>query len=296
MKQQEILRYVNKSGGSITFCVGSVYHVNVSKDVTGLSDLEDTIYSTSSNGQDGDTYVGVRIEPRNIVIKGKIRDDTKANQMMYRRSAAKILNPKIAGTLYYTVGTYERKIGAIVDGAPKFTHPDQSQEFEVDFKCLSPFWEEEKEKKEDIATWIGDWEFPCEIVRDDPQSMIFGHHEESVIVDVFNGGDITTGMRVVFRAIGALSNPLLFNVNTREFMQVNIDLAAGDVLTIDTNYGSKTVTLMHNGAESNVYRYIDVDSTFMQLDVGDNIFRYDAATGFDNLECTIYFSQKYLGV
>lgn len=296
MKQQEILRYVNTSGGTISFGVGSIYHVNVSKDVTGLSDLEDTIYSTSSNGQDGDTYVGVRIEPRNIVIKGKIKDTTKVNQLMYRRNAAKILNPKIAGTLYYTVGTYQRKIGAIVDGAPKFSRPDQSQEFEVDFKCLSPFWEEERETKEDIATWIGDWEFPCEIIRDDEQSMIFGHHEESVIVDVYNGGDITTGMKLVFRALGALSNPLLFNVNTREFIQVNIDLESGDVLTIDTNYGSKTVTLLHNGATSNVYRYIDTDSTFMQLDVGDNLFRYDASSGFDNLECSIYYSKKYLAV
>lgn len=296
MKPQEILIYTNTSGGSITFGVGSIYHVNVSKDVTGLSDLADTIYSTSSNGQDGDTVIGVRIEPRDIVIKGKIRDDTKANQLTYRRNAVKILNPKIAGTLTYQIGTYVRRIGAIVDGAPKFTHSGQLQEFEVNLKCLSPFWEEERDRKEDIATWIGDWEFPCEILRDDEQSMIFGHHEESVIVDVFNSGDITTGMRVVFRALGALSNPLLFNVNTREFLKVNIDLAAGDVLTIDTNYGRKTVTLVHNGVTTNVYRYIDVDSTFMQLDVGDNLFRYDASSGFDNLECTIYFSQKYLGV
>ena len=296
MKPQEMLTYKNANGDSIVFGVGSVYHVNVAKDVTGLSDLEDTIFSTRSSGQDGDTYIGVRIEPRDIVIKGKIRDSTKANQLTYRRNALKILNPKKMGILYYSVGSYRRKIGAIVDGSPKFTHANLSQEFEVDFKCLSPFWEEERDKKEDIATWLGDWEFPTEIIKDDEQSMSFGHHEESVIVDIFNGGDITTGMRIIFRAIGALSNPLLFNVNTREFIQVNIDLSAGDVLSIDTNYGRKTITLTHNGVETNAYRYIDVDSTFIQLEVGDNLFRYDAASGFDNLECTLYFSQKYLGV
>ena len=64
MKTQEILTYTNTKGESITFGVGSRYHVNVSKDVTGLSDLDDTIYSTSSMGQHGDTYTGVRIEPR----------------------------------------------------------------------------------------------------------------------------------------------------------------------------------------------------------------------------------------
>lgn len=73
-------------------------------------------------------------------------------------------------------------------------------------------------------------------------------------------------------------------------------MVAGDVVEINTSYGSKRARLTRQGVVSNVYRYLDVDSTFMQLDVGDNVFRYNADTGLDNLECSIYFSPKILGV
>lgn len=296
MKQLEVLTYENSRGERIVFGVGSRYHVNIQKDVTGMSDLTNTIYSTSSMGQNGDTYTGVRIEPRVIEINGKIKDPEKANQLKLRRDALKILNPELDGTLYYTFGDFQRKIGARVDSAPIFTHPDLSQEFKITFKCLDPFWQADVETKSDIASWLGDWEFPVEIDKDDPEDMIFGHHEESVIVDIYNDGHVSTGMRVRFRAIGALSNPLLFNVNTREFIKVNYSMEAGDEILINTQYGQKTVTLIRNGTETNIYRYLDVDSTFMQLEIGDNLFRYNADGGFTNLECTIYFAPKYLGV
>lgn len=296
MKTFETLTYINSRGEELVFGIGSKYHVNVAKDVTGLSDLQDTIYSTSSMGQHGDTYAGLRIEPRDIAIDGKIADSDKDTQLRLRRDALKILNPELDGTLYYSYGTYVKKITAKVDGSPTFTHPDLSQEFTVNFKCLSPFWEDENETREAIASWIGDWEFPCEIDLNDEQSMVFGHRDENVIVDVYNNGHVATGMRVEFKALGELSKPLLFNVNTREFIQVNRTLNAGESVFVDTTYGKKSVILKSQGVETNIYRYIDVDSTFMQLDIGDNIFRYDAAEGADNLEVTIYFSPKYLGV
>lgn len=296
MKTFEKLIYINSRGEELVFGIGSKYHVNVAKDVSGLSDLLNTIYSTSSMGQHGDTYAGIRIEPRNISIAGKIADDDKETQLRLRRDALKILNPELDGALYYSFGTFSRKISAKVDGSPTFVHPDLSQEFLVHFKCLSPFWEEDQETREDIASWLGDWEFPCEIDLNDEHSMIFGHRDENVIVDVFNSGHVATGMRVEFKALGELTNPLLFNVDTREFLKVNTTIYAGESILIDTSYGKKSVILKRQGVETNIYRYIDVDSTFMQLDIGDNIFRYDAAAGADNLEVTIYFSPKYLGV
>lgn len=296
MKQYESLRYVNSRGESITFGIGSKYHVNVQKDVSGISDITNTIYSTGSMGQHGDTLVGNRIEPRDIEITGKIQDPDKDTQLRLRREAVRILNPDLLGTLYYQYGDYIKKIGAKAKKTPRFSHPNISEEFSILFRCLDPFWRDEAEVREEVATWVGDWEFPCEIDKDDPQDMIFGHHEESVIVTVYNAGHIATGMRIVFRALGELQNPQLFNVATREYMKLNYTMQGGDVITIDTSYGAKSIILTRNGVETNIYRYMDVDSTFLQLDIGDNIFRYDADDGLSNLEVTVYFAQKYLGV
>jgi hypothetical protein len=45
-----------------------------------------------------------------------------------------------------------------------------------------------------------------------------------------------------------------------------------------------------------VFNYIDLQTTFLQLDIGDNLLRYDAESGLDNLEVAIYFTPKYVGV
>ena len=296
MKEYELLKYVNSRGEIITFGIGSSYHVNVQKDVTGISDITNTIYSTGSMGQNGDTYVGNRIEPRDIEIEGKIRETGKDTQLKLRRDAVRILNPELQGTLYYIYGNYVKKIGAKVKESPRFTHAKLSEEFSILFRCLDPFWRDEDEIREDIASWVGDWEFPCEIDLNDDEDMIFGHHEELVVVTVYNDGHVDTGMRIQFRALGAVENPSLFNIATREYIKINYTMQGGDVITVDTNYGSKGITLLRNGQETNLYRYMDVDSTFMQLSIGDNTFRYDADSGLSNLEVTVFFAQKYLGV
>ena len=296
MNTFESLTYVNARGESIVFGIGSKYHVNVQKDVTGISDLTNTIYSTNSMGQHGDTFAGNRIEPREIEIEGKIRERGKDTQLALRRQALKILNPELDGTLYYKYGNFTRKITAKVKESPRFSHPDISQEFSIVFKCLDPFWREEIEQRKDVASWLADWFFPTVILRDDPASMIFGHRETSVIVDVYNGGHVATGMKIYFKAMGALTGPSLFNMNTREYMKINYTMQAGDVIIVDTSYGNKSVILQRGGQEINLYRYMDVDSTFMQLDIGDNVFRYDADDGLTNLEVTVYYAQKYLGV
>lgn len=66
MRTQEKLIYTNERGESIEFSPASSYHVNF-KDVTGLSDVRNAIYSTNSMGQDGDTYLGYRIESRDML-------------------------------------------------------------------------------------------------------------------------------------------------------------------------------------------------------------------------------------
>ena len=85
-------------------------------------------------------------------------------------------------------------------------------------------------------------------------------------------------------------------MDTREFIKFNIQLKAGDELTISTGYGEKETTLKRNGTITDAFRYIDVDSTYLQLSVGDNLFRYSADALEDNLEVTIYHNDYYLGV
>lgn len=95
----EKLVYTNERGESIELSVGSVYHCNVSKDVDGIAGVTNAVYSTNSMGQHGDTYVGQRIEARDVDILGHINTKDKQQSYELRRRLLKIFNPSWAARL-----------------------------------------------------------------------------------------------------------------------------------------------------------------------------------------------------
>lgn len=294
--ENEKLTYINSRGERLELGVDSVYHCNISKDVEGISGVTSVIYSTNSMGQHGDTYVGQRIEARDIDVVGHINTRDKAQALELRRHMLKIFNPELSATLVYEYGGFKRVIDCRAYGEPKILKKEVLYEFDLQIECLNPFWREEEETKEDIASWVAAWHFPCVIEKDNTKSMIYGYRAESVIVDCYNEGDVSTGMRIRFTALGTVSNPILLNVDTEEFIQINATMKTGDVIEINTKYGSKGAKLIRDGVETDYFRYIDVDSTFMQLVIGDNMFRYDAASGVNSLEVSIFYSKEFLGV
>jgi hypothetical protein len=118
-----------------------------------------------------------------------------------------------------------------------------------------------------------------------------------LIANVFNNGAIATGMRIIFKAKGNVVNPKLINVNTQERFILTKTLVAEEEVEVNTNIGEKSIKgKIGNLSYSNYYMYKDIDSSWLQLDVGDNLFRYDADDGLENLEIFVYFHNRYLEV
>ena len=290
----EKLTYINSRGETLEFSITSVFHCNVSKDVTGIAGIDNTIYKTNSMGQHGDTYISQRYEARDITIVGHINSRDKDRVLELRRKVEKILNAELDAKLIYTYKDFVRVIDCKVDGRPLFKSSKVFMQYSIPITCCNPFWREEAEAKKDIAAWVSSWEFDFEIPE---EGIELGYREPSVIVNVYNEGDVKSGMRVEFRAVGTVVNPVLLNVDTQEYLKlIDTTMVAGDIITINTEYGSKGATLTRDGEVIDYFRHIDVDSTFMQLAIGDNVFRYDAESGVTALEATIYHSNKYLGV
>lgn len=292
--EYEKLTYINSRGETLEFGVGCLFHCNVSKDVTGLDSIDSTLYRTNSMGQHGDTEIGQRYEPRDITIKASINRTDKDRVLELRRQAERILNAELEAKLIYTYKDFVRVIGCKVDGRPVFKRSKVFTDLTIPITCCNPFWKEEAEAKKDVAAWVANWEFDFEIPE---EGIELGYREPSVIVDVYNEGDVRSGMRIEFRAIGTVENPILLNVDTQQYIKLtNTVMVAGDIITVNTEYGNKGATLTRGGTVEDYFRHIDIDSTFMQLEIGDNVFRYDAENGVNALEVTIYHNNKYLGV
>jgi hypothetical protein len=302
MKLIEKLTYINDRGDSITFSSKSQYHVNISKDVTGLSDVQNEIYSIKGMGQDGETGVGNRIKSRDIEIVGKFRERDKTARQKLRHILNNVTSPEHEAILIHEYGNIKRVIDCELYEIG-YSQPDIYEQFVLQITGLNPYWRDEAEIRNDIAVWVGGFEFPIRDENDQPDGLDIcsvdgievGYREPSTIINVENNGDARAGLRVDFRALGTLSNPKIFNVEKPDiFILVNIAMIAGDIVTVNTGYNQKSVTRTRNGVVTDIFRHLDADSTYIQLAAGDNLFQYDASSGVENLEVSTYHQNNYL--
>jgi len=302
MKLIEKLTYLNERGESITFSCNSQYHVNISKDAIGLSDVKNEIYSIKGMGQDGETGTGNRLKSRDIELVGKFRERDKIARRSLRHYLNRVTSPQQKAILIHEYGDIKRVIDCELYEL-SYSQPDLYEQFVLQITNLNPYWRDEVEIRNDIAVWVGGFEFMNRDEDDQPDGLEIcdedgiemGYREPSLIKNVENDGDARAGLRVDFRALGALSNPQIFKVENPEiFILINIDMIAGDVITVDTGYGQKSVTRTRSGVTTEIFRYLDSDSTYIQLAVGDNLFQYDASSGVENLEVSTYHQNNYL--
>ena len=73
-------------------------------------------------------------------------------------------------------------------------------------------------------------------------------------------------------------------------------MQSGDIITIDTQIGEKSVTLTRSGTTTNILYQMASGSTWVQFAPGVNQISYDADAGAANLEVSVTLIQKYEGV
>ena len=287
-----ILKYINNNNKSIELGNAAPFLVTT---IDGLGSPQNEIYTQKSPYQDGVTATHSSLGSRNIVIEGKIIDNNRENRQSYRYKLLSVFNPKLDGKLIIDLGSAQRQIDCKVEQAPYFSSNSEQnyQNFSISLLAPNPYWQDTSTTKEEIAIWRGAFEFPLELFE---EGIELGYREPSLIVNVFNSGDVSCGMRIQFKALATVVNPNLFNVNTREYFKINRTMEAGEVITVTTHFQNKKVELNKNGVISNAFNWIDLNSTFMQLEPGDNLLRYDADDGIDNLEVSIWHTPQYLGV
>lgn len=262
-------------------------------------EVEANHHSYKYVNQIGVYVTGTSLETRDVEIVGWVIADTEA-QMTDRKSILnRFVNPQ--QLIEITYSSY--KLRFLPNSSIKYsTTIAENNEVMCKFKIVGlaadPLFKDTNDDKVSAASTKGMFHFPLIINKTDqtPPVILFGVREPSLIVNVYNHGAVSTGMKIVFKALGTLTGPSLINVYTQEFFKINKTMYSGETIEVTTTTGEKKVIASINGVETNYFKYRDLDSTWLQLDVGDNLFRYDADSGIDNLEVYIYFSNRYLEV
>lgn len=237
---------------------------------------------------------------RDIAIEGWVVAQHERDMTEKKSALNAFINPQEPLDLLYN----DYKIQFNPDNTVKYSinyseNNDVVCKFQIVGTAHDPMFVDSLENKLNFATTTAVFHFPLVISPQLPEGgVVFGSRTDSLIATVINKGSVSTGMRIVFKAKGSVSNPKLINVETQEQLLINKDMVAEEEIEINTIIGSKRVRgrIGETSPFTNYFVYKTLDSTWIQLAVGKNLFRYDADSGLDNLEVFVYFQNRFLEV
>lgn len=250
----------------------------------GLSDGEITTKELAN--WDGAVYVDSRVESRDITIEIYLNNNVEGNRLKlydyFKPSKYIKLYFETENRKVYIIG-YVEKI--------KLNHFDKHQVMQVSINCPNPYFMTTAEYETKLANSMGGFYFPFSI---DSVGIEFTSYENERAVIVYNYGEISTGARFVLTFNGEVVNPAIYNRDTGEYIRLIKTFSKGEEIEINTIRGLRGITKLNDN--TNLIKYIDINTTWLQLESGRNYFSLKADTGVNNLVCTIYNNIFYQGI
>lgn len=286
---ERTLIYKNHKGDMITFTYKPPFLLSI---CDGFHETVGTVNSVNSAYGVGTTWNGTSIGQRDLTIKGTITDNIQENRLLLYDMFP--LNSE--GTLYYYEGDIERKITCLVE---KVSIPEKkgfTRDFSISLVCPNPRFSALAATILSMATWTPAFKFKLVIPKN--KGIKFGTKNTTSMGTTENTTEIDYGMTIKFKANDTVKNPYLFNVTTRDIIQIEKTMSAGDQIIITTHIDNKNVIYKNavTGEEENINYLIMYGSKYLQVPSGTNTFRSGADSGEDNLETTIEFLPEYEAV
>ena len=255
--------------------------------IEGLSPPPGTISTSSYAGMDGSYLNNAFIEKRNVVIQFQMRGKgiEKRRHQLY-----KVVKPSRYIKIYYKTAN----IDVFSEGYVETCEVENFEQFvsgQISIICPDIYWYATETQVAEYSQVIGAFHF---IFPDNDRSFPLGRYNTQNLMTINNEGD-ETGTTIVISG-GPARNPTLYNAETDEYMQIQGEIMEGDVITITTKTGNKTVTLEREGVVTNIINRLVSGSTWLTLREGENRFYLRAAEGLSNLKVRIIHRNAYLGV
>lgn len=267
--------------------------------VQGFDGLEADIVSSKSAYQDGISISKTILKDRILTLNCYLEIDTEQQRCILKRKLYNAFNPKFKGHMkIYTDAEQLRGASNLrVIQAPLFDDDYETTNelvsFQIQLAMPLPYFEDINENRADFGNDIGNFFFDLELEEEGRELSI---KNNSIVANIENLGDAETPLKVVFKAKSTVKNPSIYNVYSKEYIKINRTMSEGEEITVTTDIGNKRVESYLNGVTINIFNDLDIHSSFMWLDIGDNVIRYDAEEMIEQLEVYIYYTNYYLGV
>ena len=279
------LRVQNQRGEKLQISGNLAYTI---KDISGLNPPEAVINTTRTATDDGSVYNSSYVNDRLITLTLAVNYPAEENRInLYR-----YFKTKYPVRVFYQTENRNVYIDGYVQNFD-VSYFDIKQTVQISILCPKPLLNDVSDNMTEFSSIMDMFEFPFSIEESGVEFSTLKLGETKTII---NDGDVYTGITINLKANGRLLNPKIYNVETGESLILNVDMSAGDEISINTRRKEKTAVLIRDGEETNIVGKIRQGSTWFQLAPGDNLFLYDCDESPENLQCTFIMTNQYEGV
>lgn len=247
--------------------------------IDGLNPPDAIINSLQRAGHDGSVFNTAFVDNRQIIIDIAINGPACGN----RNELFRFFRTARRTRLIYHNDLHDVYIDGWCQNAP-VQYFGQKQVFQATLICPDPFWHGLTEVVGQTDGVEALFEFPFSI---EEAGIPFSEYVSGGGAFIWNPGNVESGIIVEITASGAVTNPLVYHVNTDTFFKVTTSLQSGDKLIIDTITDQKSVKRIRSGSTTNLIASRSIGSTWLIMEPGENVYILSAESGVSNLQCHI---------
>lgn len=277
----------NAAGDQLTFGMDSPFTIS---EISGLNPPSATINTADVALMDGAKYNSAKANMRTLMIAFAIEYEAAKNRL----EVFKVLKSKQYVKMIYS-GDYRQVYTEGYIQSIDITYFDMKQIVTCTILCPEPYFKAAQMMVDELRNIVSGFHFPFSSTAE-PQ-LVFGYFATDVGITVENAGDVECGMIIELYASDTITNPKIYDYITQEFIGLNVTMQAADLITIDTNAGHKTATLLRNGVETNIFNSVIKDSSWLQLAPNGSTFVYEVGSGnASSLTVTFKHTDLFEGV
>lgn len=270
--------------------------------IDGIGPGSSNISTTELAATDGAVFNSARLVSRNIVLNLVFLGDPTiedTRQLSYRYFPLK-------KDISLVFETDNRSLQ--IDGYVESNEPDIFSEREgtsISIICPNPYFYSEETETTVFSGIEPMFEFPFSNESLTEKLIEFSEIRTKYENVIYYEGDAETGIVMKIHFVGEVVNPSIYNITSREIMRIDTDklaaivgspIQATDDLIISTMTGKKSIIFVRNGKEYNVLNCLNRDSSWLKLDIGQNVIAFTAESGEHNMQFEVYNDILYGGI
>ena len=256
--------------------------------ISGFDSTSSTDITASGSGQDGETYENTYLNAKPLEVTFEIYAATEEEAEAERRNVISRLSPKSGeGLLRHSYLGLDATIKCVPDGGVMMTKKGNCiYVVRAKFRAYDPYFRD-----------VTETSFPLRFVKDllvFPVTFphIFG--DRVSIGKAINSGDAPAP--VIIRFYGGVTSPSFCNHTTGQRIDLIGEIPSDSVLEINTEYGTKSISIIKNGVRENAFGMLSPSSELWELAVGENEIEYISEGENDDSHGEICYYNRYVGV